>query len=195
MPPTYKRKKQLDQRLAAVADNDLGIPKLTAKQEKFARLVAMGVNPKDAYRQSHDASQMKENSVAVEAWRMRQKPKIAQFIRAIQRLGIEHETITRESHLAELARGREIAYALGQASAGIQAEHYRGRVSGLYNDRITLAIGPSDEALLGQLAAILGPETAQVLGEAMGVTGDVIDLQPNTDTDSETLSLPPPWES
>jgi hypothetical protein len=45
--------------------------------------------------------------------------------------------ITLREHLAELARGRAVALALGQAAAAVQAEHYRGKAVGLYEDRLS----------------------------------------------------------
>jgi hypothetical protein len=54
---------------------------------------------------------------------------------------------TVEAHLT-LARARELALAHGQISAGVQAEHYRGKAAGLYEDRIRLESGPSDNVLL-----------------------------------------------
>lgn len=189
MPPTYKRKKPVDARFSAISDADSGMPQLTTKQEQFVSNLLSGMPPKDAYRQAYDASGMKETSISVEVCKLRANPKIAQAIRVRQRLALDYSTITRENHLAELARGREIAYELGQASAGIQAEHYRGRVAGLYNDRLALTIGPSDEALLSQLAALLGPDVAKALAAGMGLTsGEVIDLQ--VSDDSKLLAAP-----
>lgn len=52
--------------------------------------------------------------------------------------------ITMEAHLSELARARELAYANGQISAAVQAEHYRGKAVGLYEEQLRLTSGPSD---------------------------------------------------
>ena len=191
MPPTYKRKHKETQRLHAVDDPETGAQKLTPKQEAFVNNLLSGMSPKEAYRASFNVTSTSERNVSVAACKLRATPKIAGAIRLRQRMGLDQQQATRESHLAELARGREIAYELGQASAGIQAEHYRGRVAGLYNDKLTLAIGPTDEALLSQLAALLGPEAAKLIGEQMGVTeGETVNLEPRLD--SELLSLPPP---
>jgi hypothetical protein len=93
--------------------------------------------------------------------------KIAQYIRVIQRAGFEQASISRESHLTELARMRELAIENQQISAGVQAEHYRGRVAGLYNDKLSLTVGPSDEALLAQLGQMLGEETKTLIEQAL----------------------------
>lgn len=72
--------------------------------------------------------------------------------------------VTLEGHLAELARGRETALALGQASAAVQAEHYSGKIAGLYEDRLRLAVGPSDAELLKAIDDLLGKELTAALG-------------------------------
>ncbi|MGZ8399930.1 MAG: hypothetical protein ACXWVI_01320 [Methyloceanibacter sp.] len=73
-----------------------------------------------------------------------------------------------ESHLAELARARELAIAHGQISAAVQAEHYRGKAAGLYEDRLRLASGPSDFELIKAIEDILGKELAEEIATALG---------------------------
>jgi hypothetical protein len=73
-----------------------------------------------------------------------------------------------ESHLAELARERELAIEHGQIAAGVQAEHHRGKAAGLYEDRLRLTCGPSDEELLKTIEELLGEELADTLGAALG---------------------------
>lgn len=178
MAPTYKRKIKPNQRLMAVDDLESGLPKLTCKQESFVRYLLDGKQPKEAYRLAYDCRRMKETSIAVGSCQLRAEPKIAQTIRYYQRIGLDSAKVSIENHLAELARGREIAYDLGQASAGIQAEHYRGRVSGLYNDKFSLTVGPSDDLLLAQIAGLLGDETAKALENQLN---PVIDLTPDSE--------------
>jgi hypothetical protein len=78
--------------------------------------------------------------------------------------------ITLQEHLAELARGREMALALGQASAAVQAEHYRGKAVGLYEDRLHLSASISDADLIGRIEELFGKALAQkvAVANAMG---------------------------
>ena len=76
--------------------------------------------------------------------------------------------ITVEAHLAELARARELAIAHGQIAAGVQAEHYRGKAAGLYEDRLRLTSGPSDAELVKAIEDLFGEETAAAIGAALG---------------------------
>ena len=72
-----------------------------------------------------------------------------------------------EEHLAELARTRELAIGHGQIAAGVQAEHYRGKAVGLYNDRLRLAVEPSDTELIKAIKELLGEETAEAISAAL----------------------------
>jgi len=186
MAPTYKRGAA---RRSAIVDSDSGLPALTQRQEAFANALLEGSSPIEAYSIAYNAQGMCTNTLNTESWKARKHPKISQYIRHFQRIGLDQTKVSHENHLAELARGREIAYDLGQASAGIQAEHYRGRVSGLYNDKLTLQVGPTDEALLGQIANLLGEDMAQAISD--GLTGDkpqTIDHDPTPE--SRLLSRP-----
>lgn len=194
--PNYPRtrKAKQSQRLAAVADPESGLPKLTRKQERFALELLSGKSTREAYRLAYDCTGSSEATIIADSFKLSRNPQIALFIRLHQRIGLENAAISRDSHLAELARLREIAVENQQVSAGVQAEHYRGRVAGLYNDKLTLAVGPSDDAILSQLAAILGHESAEVIGEALGVKrGSTVNLEASGD--SAMLALPSPLES
>jgi hypothetical protein len=73
-----------------------------------------------------------------------------------------------EEHLAELARTRELAIGNGQIAAGVQAEHYRGKAAGLYQDRVRLTLEPSDAELIEAIKELLGEETAEAISAALG---------------------------
>jgi hypothetical protein len=77
--------------------------------------------------------------------------------------------ITFEAHLSELARARELALAFGQASAAVQAEHYRGKAVGLYENKLELTTGPSDEDLIRRIEELFGEELAHEVATALGV--------------------------
>ena len=136
-----------------------GLPTLTPKQTAFVNALLKGKTASDAYR-DHEA-------VWVEASRLRRSPKVALWLRHFQRIGMDAARVTMESHLAELARAREFAIAHGQISAGVQAEHYRGKAAGLYEDRLQLAGGPSDFELIKAIEDTLGRELAEEIATAL----------------------------
>lgn len=156
-------------RKASVIETDeRDLPCLTPKQEAFVRALLKGETASAAYRGAYNASGMADNTVWAEASRLRAHPKVSAWLRHYQRIGMDEARITIKEHLAELARGREVAYALCQASAGIQAEHYRGKAAGLYEDRLCLTVGPSDAELVKAIQELLGKELAEEIATALG---------------------------
>ena len=111
---------------------------------------------------------MSQGAISVEASRLRRSPKISLWLRHFQRIGFDQARMTAENHLAELAHARELAIAHGQISAAVQAEHYRGKAAGLYEERLRLTGGPSDAELIRTVEALLGKETAEAISAALG---------------------------
>jgi hypothetical protein len=144
------------------------LPTLTPKQTAFVNGLMEGKTASDAYRQAYDCRGMSKGAIWVEASRLRANTKIALWLRHFQRIGIDAARLTIEAHLAELARARELALAHGQISAGVQAEHYRGKAVGFYNDRLSLTNEPSDAELIKAIEAVLGEEAGVVIGSMMG---------------------------
>jgi hypothetical protein len=144
------------------------LPRLTFKQAAFVNALLEGKTASDAYRAAYSCANMSNAAVWVEASRLRDNPKVALWLRHYQRIGAEAAQVTMDAHLAELARAREFAIDHGQISAAVQAEHHRGKVVGLYEDRLRLAGGPSDEELLKDIERLLGSETAEAIGAALG---------------------------
>jgi phage terminase small subunit len=167
MALTYKRKNT--SRLAAINDPDYALPSLTKKQEAFANAILSGSSAVEAYKLAYDASGMNSNTLNCEAWKLKTSPQIAQYMRFFQRNGLDERKVSLENHLADLARLRELAVEERQISAGVQAEHYRGKVSGLYEDKFRLNIGLDDSVLLAQLSTLLGDDTVKLVAQGLGV--------------------------
>lgn len=145
------------------------LPRITSKQEAFVEGLVQGKSASDAYRAAYDCSSMAEPTVWSEASRLRSNPKVSAWLRHYQRIGMDEARLTIGEHLAELARGREMALALGQASAAVQAEHYRGKAVGLYEDRLHLSASISDADLIGRIEELFGKALAHKVANAMGV--------------------------
>ena len=109
--------------------SDPTLPLLTPKQQTFVNALLQGKTASDAYRDAYNCKAMSKAAIWVEASRLRSNTKVSLWLRHFQRIGMDAAGITIELHLAELARARELAVANGQISAGVQAEHYRGRLS------------------------------------------------------------------
>jgi phage terminase small subunit len=141
------------------------LPILTPKQSAFVNALLQGKTASDAYREAYNCEKMSQGAISVEASRLRRSPKISLWLRHLE---LDQARITAENHLAELARARELAIAHGQISAAVQAEHYRGKAAGLYEERLLLTGGPSDAELIRTVEALLGKETAEAISAALG---------------------------
>ena len=115
---------------------------------------------------------------------------ILRYIRLNQRLGLDSASITKDSHLTDLGRLRELAVENGQIAAGVQAEHYRGKVAGLYQDKIDLTVGMSDDVILLRIKDLLGEETAKAIGQGLGTSleNKLLNAPPLLEYDGESDS-------
>ena len=57
---------------------------LTAKQSRFAELVAGGLNYSESYRRAYDAQGMSSGAIRVEGHRLRRHPKIVSAVKALR---------------------------------------------------------------------------------------------------------------
>ena len=143
------------------------LPTLTSKQRAFVNALLKGKTASDAYRDAYNCTNMSQGAIWVEASRLRRNTKVSLWLRHFQRIGMDAARITIEGHLAELGRARELAFAHGHISAGVQAEHYRGKAVGLYDQAVRLDDAVSDIELLKAIEAALGMETAHAIGAAL----------------------------
>lgn len=115
---------------------------------------------------------MAANSLWVAASRLRSDAKVALWLRHYQLAALQEGTLTLQSHLGELTRLRERALEAEQVAAAVQAEHYRGKAAGLYEDRLRLSSGPSDAHLIKSIRALLGDEVAKAISVGLGVPSE-----------------------
>jgi len=171
------------------------LPALNSRQERFVLALLEGKSPLDAYRLAGYGKGSSDSSAKVNASKLKAHSKIRKVLLHYQRLGQDYSRVTLEEHLAQLARGREIAFELGQASAGIQAEHYRGKAAGLYADKTQLDVTVKDETLVSQLAALFGQDLASTVAGALAggpVDAEVVEIKESTE--SRLLAKPGAWE-
>lgn len=143
------------------------LPDLTPKQQEFVRLLLAGRTGADAYRGSHDTSTMSANSIACEASKLRINPQIAQWLSAGRQAHLGTAVLTREAHLAELERLKELALEAGNHGAAMQAEMARGKVAGHHIDRVMEV--PADVTDTLKTIAEHQPDLAAALAQAHGI--------------------------
>lgn len=110
--------------------------KLTAKQEAFAQAIASGVSQADAYRMAYNHEGMQANTVHSRACELAKDSKVAARIAELRAPVIEAAQLTLKSHLEELERLSQLAEKDGKWQAAIKAQELRGKVSGLYVEKI-----------------------------------------------------------
>ena len=109
---------------------------LTAQEEVFCQNVVRGNNQSDAYRAAYDTSRFKDSTIHRNAKAIMEKNKIKARIAELRAPVIKKVQITLEEHLIKLGQLSDLAAAKDQYSAAINGEMLRGKVSGLYVDKV-----------------------------------------------------------
>ena len=109
---------------------------LTPKQEGFCQCIVSGKNITEAYRANYSHKNMKAATVHRSAKQLIDNHKIKARIEEIRAPVREALGITLENHLEELRRLRNLASEKEHYAAAITAETNRGKVSGLYVEKV-----------------------------------------------------------
>jgi phage terminase small subunit len=133
--------------------------RLTARQQAF-------VAYKLAHATATDSEAARAAGYSVEtdrsiASRVANHPSVVAALESRVALVAAQASLSRESHLNQLERLRELAVSQGQLSAAITAEHHRGKVGGYYEDKLRLVtdrINNLTAAELDSVAEALGIE-------------------------------------
>lgn len=126
--------------------------KLTPKQEKFCLEFIQCGNAAEAYRRAYSAEKMKPETIWSNASRIMADSKVLARVSELREEAAQKAMVTLESHLADLARLRDLAEEDGQFSAAITAEISRGKAVGIYTEKVRQEVtgangGPVQEEL------------------------------------------------
>lgn len=114
---------------------------LTPKREAFASGLAEGLSQAEAYRRAFPASlKWQEKSVWAKSSLLASDVNVRQRVAEIQSEVAERVLCSLEDHVGHLARLRGIAEDAGQISAAVKAEELRGKVCGLYAERVDVTV-------------------------------------------------------
>lgn len=113
---------------------------LTAKQEKFATLLAQGLTNAEAYRQAYDADTMKPATIYNEGAKLAQHPGVAARVQAIleEKRGKHSMDALKASdrvwrNVWRLAEGENIPPAVQQAATALAA-----KMAGMLTDKVEI---------------------------------------------------------
>jgi phage terminase small subunit len=146
------------------------LPELTPQQQEFVRLRLAGKTASDAYRAAFTTENMLPRTIWAEASRLSAHPSVTAWLAAGRQACLGTGVLTRDAHMAELERIREIALNTGNIGAAVAAEQTRGKVAGHHIDRIQEV--PADPKDTLATIAEHQPDLAAQLAAAHGIPWD-----------------------
>ena len=136
----------------------MGVPKrLTEMQKRFAEFIVFG-GPNGPMTQAEAAiaAGYSANSARQEGSSLlnpRLSPLVVQYVGHLKEERLEKHKVTYDTHVAELARIKELALKKNSFSAAVNAETNRGKAGGLYIERKIIKHGKLEDMTEKQLEA------------------------------------------
>lgn len=131
---------------------------MSTQRERFCRLIAFqGMTQNEAYREAYN-SEGSDQTVAVEASKLRNNPEIAQRIDRLINGVAEKDGLTLEKHLAKLAQLRDAAFEADEFAPAISAEAHRGKAAGLYVEKHAVANSSLEDLVTGSFNKNAAPK-------------------------------------
>ena len=129
--------------------------KLTPKQEAFAISYVESGSASKAYKTAYNVNEnTSDNTISVEASKLKNTPKITLRILKLQELAQERHSITVDSLTDELENARLTACEAGQASAMVAATMGKAKLHGLLTDKAEVT--SPDESMKPQTIILVG---------------------------------------
>ena len=177
----------------------MGVPKrLTEMQKRFAEFVVFG-GTEGAMTQGEAAiaAGYAKDSARVEGSQLlnpRYSPLVVQYVGRLKEERLEKHKVTYDTHVAELARIKEMALKKNSFSAAVNAETNRGKAGGLYIERKIIKHGKledmSELELEAKMKQILDDYTPilNVTPETKKLSSTTPDKQPTQLKENKTTS-------
>ena len=168
----------------------MGVPKrLTEMQKRFAEFVVFGgTDGPMTQGEAAIAAGYAKSSARVEGSSLlnpRQSPLVVQYVGRLKEERLEKHKVTYDTHVAELARIKELALKKNSFSAAVNAETNRGKAGGLYIERKIIKHGKLED--MSELE--LENKMKQILSDY----APILNVTPTAKKlSSTTLDKPPP---
>ena len=198
----------------------MGVPKrLTEMQKRFAEFIVFG-GPNGPMTQAEAAiaAGYSANSARQEGSSLlnpRLSPLVVQYVGHLKEERLEKHKVTYDTHVAELARIKELALKKNSFSAAVNAETNRGKAGGLYIERKIIKHGKLEdmseqelEAKMKQIlddyapilnvtpqSALLEKKPLQTKEKKKEKEPENISANPTSNTDSSEENKPEPQPS
>ena len=167
----------------------MGVPKrLTEMQKRFAEFVVFGgTDGPMTQGEAAIAAGYAKSSARVEGSQLlnpRYSPLVVQYVGRLKEERLEKHKVTYDTHVAELARIKEMALKKNSFSAAVNAETNRGKVGGLYIERKIIKHGKLEDMSELELEA----KMKQILDDY----APILNVTPKTDkiTNKKSEKLP-----
>lgn len=144
------------------------LPELTPQQLEFVQGLCAGKTASDAYRAAYNCENMQNSTIWAAASRLRTNTKVAAWLSAARIAHLGSNIVTRENHLRELERIKELCIANGNYGAAAQCEHYRGKVGGHYVE-LYADVSHDPVATLNEVAEKFGVTIARQMANEEGI--------------------------
>jgi len=173
----------------------MGVHKrLTEMQKRFAEFIVFG-GPDGPVSQGEAAklagySEKRARQEGSELMNPRLSPLVATYIGKLKEERLKKFEVNYETHVAELARIKELALKKGSFSSAVNAETNRGKAAGLYIDRKIIKTGKledmSEEELEAKMKQILSDY--EPLLNAKIVEGEALETIESSGSSSRQIS-------
>ena len=110
--------------------------KLTQKQEIFAQKYVEIGNQSEAYRQSYNAENMKNETILVKACNLLKQDKIRVRVEELKTDHVERHGVTIDKIVEELEKDKEFARECKSASTVVKTTELKAKLYGLFVDKI-----------------------------------------------------------
>lgn len=155
------------------------LPDITPAQAEFVRNILAGKTATDAYRTAFDVGDWLPSSIWCEASKLRNSPKVQQWIEASKIAGLGSTAVTYERHINELERLKALSIASGNMGAAVQCEQTIGKAAGLHVEQIRDVTKTDPVDMLRDIARDR-PDIAASLAKDIGIP--IEDVLPSTRT-------------
>jgi len=153
--------------VASVRPHGDNLDDLNEKEMGFVLAIMSGKNATEAYKISYGDSGVAPGTIRAYACRMYHKPKIQRWLSAARQAHLGNAVLTRETHLREMERLRELSIDSGDLKSAVKAEEVRGYVAGLRIERAEITIN-NPAAILAEINR-LNPKIAKQLAEQYAI--------------------------
>ena len=136
--------------MGKTSEKIMGVPKrLTEMQKRFAEFIVFGGSEGPMTQgEAAIAAGYAKDSARVEGSQLlnpRYSPLVVQYVGRLKEERLEKHKVTYDTHVAELARIKEMALKKNSFSAAVNAETNRGKAGGLYIERKIIKHGKLED--------------------------------------------------